>query len=152
LWDQNLVSPEQRLEYGMLLLRKSRKDLAARAADPALRVLGGIARAEGAKLAAALGKDRSVGAEELYYLGFHWAEGAEDVQGTARLLLGLVTTKYPRHKLRRAAEHKLELLERRNTAETRSAPAPDLVPAAPRAGAPSGAPTPRRRSRAEAAQ
>jgi len=118
LWDQNLMSPAGRHEYGLLLLRRSRKEPAreARAADPALRVLSGIARHEGAKLAVALGKERALGAEELYYLGFHWSEGAEDVRPVGRALLQLVVQKYPRHKLRKPAQHKIELLDRLNAA------------------------------------
>lgn len=124
LWDQNLTAPAQRYDYGLLLLRRSRKDTGreARAADPALRVLGGLARHDGVKLAATLGKERALGAEELYYLGFHWSEGADDVRPLGRALLGLVVQKYPRHKLRKPAQHKIELLDRLNTAPPPPAP------------------------------
>ena len=128
LWDQNLLQPAQRYEYGVLLLRRSRKDLGreARLADPALRVLGGVARHDGAKLVNQIGKERAVGAEDLYYMGFHWAEGSDDVRGVARALLAEVVKKYPRHKLRKAAEHKLALLDR-NVAPAAAVPGPETA-------------------------
>ena len=94
-----------------MLLQRSRKDVGRelRAADPALRVLGGLARQDGAKLVRSLLAERELGAEEYYYLGFHLSESGEELRPLGRTLLAQVVTRYPRHKLRRAAQHKLEL-------------------------------------------
>ena len=109
---QGLASSEQRYEYALLLLRQGKRDLGreAREADPALRVLGGLARHDGARLVKSLRAERRLGAEEYYYLGFHWSEQGEDMRPLGRALLEHVVERYPRHKLRRAAVRKVELL------------------------------------------
>jgi hypothetical protein len=118
LWDQNLTTPEQRYEYALLLLRQSRKDVGreARAADPSLRVLGGLARQDGAKLVGALVQERHLGAEEFYYLGFHLTEAQEELRPLGRALLQHLVERWPRHRLRRAAQHKMELQGRQGAA------------------------------------
>jgi hypothetical protein len=112
LWDLNLMNAEQRYDYALLLLGTSKRDVGkeARAADPTLRVLGALAKADGAKLLKALVGERALGAEEYYYLGFHWSESGEEVRPLGRALLQHVVERYPRHKLRRAAQHKLDLI------------------------------------------
>jgi hypothetical protein len=111
LWEQNLATPAQRLQYGLLLLGRSRKDLARpfRDADPALRLLGGLARGEGARFTQDLRREPTLGAEECYYLGFHWSESGEELRPLGLAMLAHVVERWPRHKLRRAAQHKIEL-------------------------------------------
>jgi HEAT repeat protein len=111
LWDLDLLDAAQRYEYALLVLPQSRKDVGreARAADPALRVLGGLARQDAAQLAKQLLAERDLGAEEYYYLGFHFFESGEELRPLGHALLQRVVERYPRHRLRRAAAHKLEL-------------------------------------------
>jgi hypothetical protein len=111
LWDQNLLTPDQRYEYALVLLRQSRKDLGreARSADPSLRLLGGLARQDGAKLVTALQKERGLAAEDYYYVGFHLAEASDELRPHGQSLLKHVIERYPRHRLRRAAQQKIEL-------------------------------------------
>jgi HEAT repeat protein len=111
LWDQGLANGAQRYEYALLLLGHDRKDVGreARDADPALRVLSGLARQDGARLVKSLVGERSLGAEEYFYIGFHWSEAGDEMRPFGRSLLEHVVRQYPRHKLRRAAERKLEL-------------------------------------------
>jgi HEAT repeat protein len=118
LSDRNLLLPDQRYDYGVALLHRSRKDVRreSRAADPSLHVLAGVARQDGAKLVKLLLKERSLGADDYYYLGFHLSEGNEEMRGHGQELLGHVLSRYPRHKLRRAAKQKLDLLERHGAA------------------------------------
>ena len=115
LADRNLLRPEQRYEYGLLLLRQSRKDVSreSRVGDPSLQVLGGLAREDGGRLVRTLVKERGLGPEDYFYLGFHLSEGDERLRATGQTLLSHVLATYPRHKLGRAAKQKLELLERR---------------------------------------
>lgn len=112
LWDENLIDERQRYEYGLVLLRKSRKDVAVRGADPALRVLSGLARQRGAELVRSLAAERHLGAEDYYYLGFHLAEAGEDLRPLGAMLLETLVQRYPRHRLRRAAKQKLDLQSR----------------------------------------
>lgn len=114
LADRNLLTPEQRYEYGLVLLRGSRKDVRrdARTTDPSLRVLSGLARQDGAKLVKRLVKERGLGADDYYYVGFHLSEGGDDMRGLGHRILEHVVDRYPRHKLRRAAKQKLDLLDR----------------------------------------
>jgi HEAT repeat protein len=114
LADRNLLQPNQRYEYGLLLLRQSRKDVRreARATDPSLHVLAGVAREDGAKFVRALVHERGLGAEDFFYLGFHLSEADDRLRPAGQTLLSHVLATYPRHKLGRAAKQKLELLER----------------------------------------
>ncbi len=115
LADRNLLTPEQRYDYGLALLHGSRKDVRrdARSADPSLRVLSGLVRQDGAKLVKRLVKERGLGADDYYYVGFHLREGHDDdTRGYGNKILEHVVERYPRHKLRRAARQKLELASR----------------------------------------
>jgi HEAT repeat protein len=114
LADRNLLTPDQRYDYGVALLHRSRKDVRreARASDPSLQVLSGIARQDGAKLVRSLLKERSLGADEYFYLGFHLTEGSDEMRAHGQELLKSLLSRYPRHKLRKAAKQKMELPER----------------------------------------
>lgn len=113
LAEKQALPAELRYDYGLALLHKSRKDVRheARLADESLRVLSGLLRHDGAKVVRSLTRDASLGAEDYYYLGFHWSEDAE-FRSHAQTLLQHVVQKYPRHKLQRSAKQKLALLGR----------------------------------------
>jgi len=86
----------------------------ARAADESLRLLGALAD-KGADVADRLRKDRSVALEQLYYLGFHFAEQDGPVGAE---LLRTVVERGGRAKIAKMARSKLALARAQ---ETRSA-------------------------------
>lgn len=112
--ERNLLPAEQRVRHGLALLRGSKKDVRpeSRHADPALLVLARAARHDGQALVRDMLAEKSLGAEDYFYVGFHLAEGGEESRSQGMALLQQVVSRYPRHKLRRAAEQKLTLLER----------------------------------------
>jgi hypothetical protein len=119
LADRKLLTPEQRYEYALLLLRDSKKDVKreSRGADPSLRMFGALVSQDGAKLIKTLKRERALGAEDFYYLGFHFSEGMEGTRPLGAALLGHVVDRYPRHKLKKPARQKLDLLERATGSE-----------------------------------
>lgn len=104
------ATDEDRYQLASLDLLTSRKDTrpAARQGDDALRTLAQLLR-RGYDVASALRKDRSVGLEELYYVGFHFVE--ED-HPLGEELLAEVAKKGGRAKIAKMAKNKLELAER----------------------------------------
>ena len=114
LAERKLLTAEQRYEYALLLLRNSKKDVRreSRTADPSLRAFGALVAQDGAKLIKTLKRERALGAEDFYYLGFHFSEGMEVTRPHGAALLTHLVDRYPRHKLKRPARQKLDLLER----------------------------------------
>jgi len=119
LAERKLLTPDQRYEYALLLLRDSKKDVKreSRGADPSLRLFGALASQDGAKLVRNLKRETGLGAEDYYYLGFHFSEGVEVTRPHGAALLSHVVERYPRHKLKKPARQKLDLLERATSPE-----------------------------------
>jgi len=119
LAERKLLTTEQRYEYALLLLRNSKKDVRreARTSDPSLRAFAALATQDGAKLIKNLKRERALGAEDYYYLGFHFSEGMEVTRPHGAALLNYLVDNYPRHKLKRPARQKLDLLERSGSRE-----------------------------------
>jgi HEAT repeat protein len=69
------AAPEDVFALASLELAKSAKDVrpSARSSDEALRLIGGLSD-RGFDVLGALKKDKSLGLEELYYVGFHFVE------------------------------------------------------------------------------
>jgi hypothetical protein len=88
-------------------LAKSSKDTrpAARATDESLRQLQQLL-SRGYDIATALRKDRALGPEEMYYVGFHFVEGRHPL---GRELLSEVVKKAGRAKVGKMAKNKLAL-------------------------------------------
>jgi HEAT repeat protein len=78
---------------------------AARAGDEALRQLGALLH-RGYDLASALRKDRALGPEEIYYVGFHFAEEGHPL---GKELLAEVVKKGGRGKVAKMAKNKLSI-------------------------------------------
>jgi len=99
-----------RFRLATLELARSRRDTspAARAGDDSLRVIGSLL-GRGFDVAGALRKDRSVGLEEMYYVGFHFAEQGHPL---GEELLSWVIDKGGRSKLAKMAKNKLALATR----------------------------------------
>ena len=101
------ATDDDRYMLASLELGKSAKDTraGARATDEALRQLSTLLT-RGYDLAGALKKDRAVGPEEMYYLGFHFVEGRHPL---GRELLSEVVKKAGRAKVGKMAKNKLAL-------------------------------------------
>jgi HEAT repeat protein len=103
------ATDEDRYARAALELAKSGRDTrpAARAGDEALKMIGALV-GRGFDVAKALRTDKSLGLEELYYVGFHFAE---DGHPLGEELLAEVVKKGGRQKIGRMAKNKLELVE-----------------------------------------
>jgi hypothetical protein len=91
-------------------LKVSAKELSseARGRDPCLDSFVGLARQDSAEVLAQLGQTSWLGAEELYYLGFHFAEAPEEaLRAFGGAVLRLLLKRFPRNKLASAATAKL---------------------------------------------
>ncbi len=98
-----------RLELAACGLKVSGKDLAreARSADPCLGHFANLIDQDDSALLEQLGKTKWLDAEDLYYLGFHFAEQEGRAKRFAGELLRLVMKRSARSKLGQAAKSKL---------------------------------------------
>ncbi len=101
------ATPEDRYRLASMLLRASHKDTrpAARASDESLALLEGLSSSP-FDVAAALRKDKSLELDDLYYVGFHFAEEQHPL---GQELLGDVVKKAGRTKIGKMAKNKLGL-------------------------------------------
>ncbi len=101
------ATDEDRFALASLELSKSPRDTrpASRAGDEALRQLATLA-GRGFDVTAALRKDRSVGLEEMFYVGFHFVEEGHPA---GEELLGEVVKRGGRAKIAKMAKNKLSL-------------------------------------------
>ncbi len=102
------ATDDDRYALATLELARKTKDTrpAARAGDEALKQLSSLL-ARGFDLAGALRRDRSVDIEDIFYLGFHFAEEGHPV---GEELLGEVVKKGGRAKIAKMAKNKLALV------------------------------------------
>jgi len=98
-----------RLELACCGLKVSPHDLApeARASDPCLQQFATLCQGYEAELSAALEKIKWLSPEDLYYLGFHFAEQAGQQKQFGGKVLRLLVKRSPRTKLAQAAKRKL---------------------------------------------
>jgi HEAT repeat protein len=98
-----------RLELAACGLKVSSHDLSAeaRANDPCLAQFATLCQGYEAELSAELEKIKWLEAEELYYLGFHFAEQGGQQRQFAGKVLRLLVKRSPRSKLAQAAKSKL---------------------------------------------
>jgi hypothetical protein len=101
-------TPEDRYRLALFLLDESKLDTnrAARRGDEALKILDQLARQD-FDVAGALRKEKNVTLEQLYYLGFCFAEEGDDL---GQELLKLVVEQAGRKKIATAAKNKLKLM------------------------------------------
>ncbi|MFC1461714.1 HEAT repeat domain-containing protein [Verrucomicrobiota bacterium] len=81
-----------------------------RAQDHALRGFQRLLRNRSFKLLEQLKKDRSLNADELYYVAFHFSEQVSEDREFGEQLLDHVARKWPRSKQGKAAKNKLKLI------------------------------------------
>lgn len=103
------ASDDDRYQLCSLELREGALDTSssARASDPALGRLATLL-GRGFDLAAALRKDKALGPEHLYYVGFHFTEAGQPL---GEELLEQVASTVGRGKLGRMAKNKLSLVQ-----------------------------------------
>ena len=103
------ATDDDRYARAALELVKSGLDTrpAARAGDESLRILNALLD-RGFDVAKALKKDKNVGLEALYYVGFHFAEEGHPL---GEELLGVVAEKGGRAKIGKMAKNKLSLAQ-----------------------------------------
>ena len=99
-----------RFELAVCDLKTSPKDLAPhlRAEDHALRGLQPLIANKKFKLLDRLKQEKVVDAADLFFLGFHFAEGTGDEQIFGRAALELVGKRWPHSKQGKAAKNKLK--------------------------------------------
>lgn len=100
------ATADDRLRLALVALQKSRLDASrpARARDEAIKLFGEIAG--DVDIGRELKRDKSVTPEQLFYLGFHFAEDGDPL---GEELLQEVIARGPRSKLAKAAKNKLKL-------------------------------------------
>lgn len=81
----------------------------SRRRDRALGTLAGLAKADPKGTAKLLSAEKGLGAKDLYYVGFHFAERPEAEGDFGREVLKLLLKRHPRHELAEAARNKLKL-------------------------------------------
>ena len=111
LWDHHLITPDGRYLFAVALIRESSKDLSppARRSNLGLRVLRSLIYDDTPGLAQALTRDKDVGPEELFYIGFHFMEEGEEMRPFANALLEHLIRKYPKSRFAAAGRAKLDL-------------------------------------------
>ncbi len=104
---------ELRYELSICNLKQSAHDLAPhlRAEDHALRGFQVLLQEKGFKLFERLKKEKVVAAPDLYYAGFHFAEGTGEELRFGKQLLEHVAKRWPRTKEGKAARNKLKIVQ-----------------------------------------
>jgi len=105
-----LFNSEAKLQYAVVLLKISKKDisLAARSQDPALPLFQSLIPQKNFGLTAKVQKEKLVTPEELFYLGFHFSEKLFDQKDFGINLLKYMIKKHPRSPHAKKAKKKLE--------------------------------------------
>jgi hypothetical protein len=100
------ATDDDRVRLALLALKKSRLDPRPdnRARDEAIKLFEEIA--SNVDVLAVLKKDKSITEEQLFYLGFHFAEEGDPI---GEQLLNEVVSRSPRSKIAKAAKNKLKL-------------------------------------------
>jgi HEAT repeat protein len=98
-----------RFELAACGLKLSPKSLEAdaRAADPSLEQFAGLIRRQQINVAEAVEKARWLDAEDLFYLGFHFVEGAREEREFGAGVLRLLLKRAPKTKRAKDAKNKL---------------------------------------------
>jgi len=98
------------LELACVGLKLSSRELSAesRAADPCLGHFGHLLQQDEAELVKQIEKTKWLEPEDLYYVGFHFAEQQGRARKFAADVLKLVVKRSPRSKVAQAAKSKLK--------------------------------------------
>lgn len=78
--------------------------------DPALELFADLYRSSAFPVVETLKKEKGLEPEDLFYLGFRYAEGTPEVRSLGEDVLAFLAEKYPRAKVGKSAKNKLKLL------------------------------------------
>lgn len=78
--------------------------------DPALDLLMDLSRSSAFPVLDALKKEKALEPEDLFYVGFRFAEGLSEARTLGEDILELLAERYPRTKVGKSAKNKLKLL------------------------------------------
>ena len=111
LWDHHMITSEGRYFFAIALIRQSSRDLdpASRRSDLGLRVLRALIYDSYIELVEKITVDKHIGAEDYYYLGFHFAEEGEQMGRFGIRMLRHLVEAFPRNKIAEQAQQKLRL-------------------------------------------
>jgi hypothetical protein len=101
------LGEQTRFELAACGLKASTKDLDAQAADPSLEQFAAILHRRAIELFASVEQARWLEADDLFYLGFHFAEGNRQEKEFGGQVLRLVVSRWPRAKVAKDARSKL---------------------------------------------
>ncbi|MCS6862691.1 MAG: HEAT repeat domain-containing protein, partial [Abditibacteriales bacterium] len=106
-----LFTEEVQYRLALAHLKQSRKDLAlaSRQTDPALRLFGNLLVRHATTLAERLKQDKLLEPEDLFYLGFHFAERSHAEKTFGAAMLQHIARHYARRDLGKAAKKKLQV-------------------------------------------
>jgi HEAT repeat protein len=99
-----------RLALAQLKLHPHAVESLTRRHEPALELLADLYRSSAFPLLETLKKEKALEPTDLFYLGFHFAEGATGERDLGKDILELLATRYPRTNIGKSAKNKLKLL------------------------------------------
>ncbi len=104
------VEDKYRLALAQLKLHPHTIESLTRRHEPALELLTDVYRSSAFPLLETLKKEKALEPEDLFYLGFHFAEGGAEERDLGKDLLEFLATRYPRTNIGKSAKNKLKLL------------------------------------------
>jgi hypothetical protein len=119
LWDHHLITPEGRYLLAVALLKQSDRDLApaTRRENLGLQVIRALIYDDQEHLVRTLKRDRDLGPEDIFYLGFHFAEEGEATRPFgAEMLEHVLRTAPASNSSRSAAQFKLNAMRAADSA------------------------------------
>lgn len=102
--------PEDKFRLALAQLKLHAHTLSTNRQHPTLELLSDLHRNSAFPLFETLRKERSLGAEDLFHLGFSLAERHGGERGLGKDLLEYVAAKFPRNKIGKNAKNKLKLI------------------------------------------
>ena len=105
-------APDEKFALAIAQLKLHPHDVTAVTArhDPALDLLADLHRSSAFPVLDALKKEKALEPEDLFYLGFRFAEGGTDVRPLGEDILEFVADRHGRAKVGKSAKNKLKLL------------------------------------------
>lgn len=99
-----------RLAVTQLKLHRHTVDAPSRRHEPALELLADLYRSSAFPVLESLKREKALEPEDLFYLGFHFAEGATPERSLGQEILEFLAARSPRSKIGKSAKNKLKLL------------------------------------------
>ena len=104
------IEPENKFHLALAQLKLHSHTLASNRHHPAVELFADLYRNSAYPLVDALRKEKSLAPEEVFSLGFSFAERPGDERSLGRDLLAYIAGKFPRNKVGKSAKNKLRLM------------------------------------------